>query len=165
MTGVNATSRVRRNFLLGAAAMVAWAPAEAMAQAARVYAMSVWRDAGCGCCGAWSAAMQRSGHFVTTLRDAPDMNAVKQRLGVPSDLASCHTAEVGGLVIEGHVPVADVVRALSERPDGVLGIAVAGMPLGSPGMEGSSGRRAAFNVVAFARDGARSIFAHYPERS
>lgn len=108
--------------------------------------------------------MQRSGRFTTTLRNAPDMNAVKQRLGVPSNLASCHTAEVDGLVIEGHVPVADVLRLLSERPAGVRGIAVAGMPLGSPGMETPGGARAAFDVMAFGANGAASVFARYPAR-
>lgn len=163
MTGASMTCRTRRYFLAGVAA-AACAPAAAMAQGARVYPMVVWRDEGCGCCGAWSAAMQRSGRFTTTLRNAPDMNAVKQRLGVPSNLASCHTAEVDGLVIEGHVPVADVLRLLSERPAGVRGIAVAGMPLGSPGMETPGGARAAFDVMAFGANGAASVFARYPAR-
>ncbi len=154
----------RRRFLAGAAAAVAWAPMGAVAQRARIYPMLIWRDPGCGCCGAWSAVMQSSGRFATTLRNAADMDAVKQRLGVPLDLASCHTAEVDGLVIEGHVPVADVLRLLSERPDGVRGIAVPGMPLGSPGMEAPGERRAAFDVLAFRRNGARSVFAHHAER-
>jgi len=88
------------------------------------------------------------------------MGALKRRLGVPDDLASCHTAEVEGFVIEGHVPLREIVRLIEERPADVRGLAVAGMPAGSPGMEMPDGRRDAFDVVAFGA--VRSVFASYP---
>jgi hypothetical protein len=149
----------RRLLLAGAFALIA-APALAQTPAP----MLVWRDAGCGCCAAWAAQMQRSGRFAVTVQNAPDMGAVKRRLGVPGDLVSCHTGEIGGFVIEGHVPIADVLRLLQTRPAGVLGIAVAGMPVGLPGMEAPDGRRDAYEVTAFHRNGARSVFASNPAR-
>jgi len=106
--------------------------------------------------------MQHSGRFETTMRDAPDMPALKRRLGVPDDLASCHTARVEDYVIEGHVPSEDIVRLLEQRPVGVRGLAVPGMPIGSPGMEQSGGGRDAYDVIAFRADGGRETFAHYP---
>ncbi|MEQ1618480.1 MAG: DUF411 domain-containing protein [Terricaulis sp.] len=108
--------------------------------------------------------MQRSGRFTTTVRNTPDMAAVKRRLGVPDDLASCHTGEVEGYVIEGHVPAADILRLLADRPRTISGLAVPGMPAGSPGME-AGGRRDAFDVIAFSRSGARSVFVRYPARA
>ena len=92
--------------------------------------------------------------------DHPDMASVKTENGVPGDLQSCHTAIVEGYVIEGHVPVADVERLLVERPAGVKGLAVAGMPMGSPGMEHGNHRQA-FQVIAFGPEG-RSVWASYP---
>lgn len=108
--------------------------------------------------------MQRSGRFAVSVRNSNDMSAVKRRLGVPADLASCHTAEIAGFAIEGHVPLADLLRLLETRPQGVLGLAVAGMPVGSPGMEAPDGRRDAYEVTAFHRNGARSVFASYSVR-
>jgi hypothetical protein len=135
----------------------------AMAQQARP-AMHVRRDAGCGCCLAWVEIMRRSGRFTITVTNEADMSAVKQSLGVPLDLASCHTATVAGFAIEGHVPVDDIVRLIETRPSGVRGIAVPGMPIGSPGMEQSGIGRDAFEVIAFSGDGARRVFARYPAR-
>jgi hypothetical protein len=91
--------------------------------------------------------------------DEPDMTALKRRLGVPPDLASCHTAVVNGLIVEGHVPFDMIHRLLRERPQGVAGIAVPGMPAGSPGMEVPDGRREPFQVIAFDRQGRRRVFA------
>jgi len=89
------------------------------------------------------------------------MAALKRRLGVPVDLASCHTGVVEGLVIEGHVPAEDVLRLLSECPRGVTGIAVPGMPIGSPGMEIAGRGRDAFTVFAFGPNGSRTVFANH----
>jgi hypothetical protein len=130
-------------------------------QQAPVYDLRVGRDAGCGCCHAWAEAMRRSGRFRVTLTDEPDIAALKRRLGVPSDLTSCHTGVVDGYVIEGHVPVEDVLRLLRERPANVRGLAVAGMPRGSPGMETPDGARDRFAVFAFERNGARRVFANH----
>ncbi len=153
---------VSRRALLkaGAFALLA-APAAACAQDRHVYDMAVRRDPGCPCCHAWVALIEETGRFHTTMADEADMPAFKQGLGVPADLASCHTAVVEGFVIEGHAPAADVLRLLAERPAGVLGLAVDGMPLGSPGMETSDGRTQAYTVFAFQADGTRSAFSQY----
>ncbi len=127
--------------------------------------MRISRDAGCGCCSAWAETMRRSGLFRVTLTDEADMPALKRRLGVPADLVSCHTATVASFVIEGHVPLADIVRLIETRPRGVHGLAVAGMPLGSPGMEVQGTRREAFDVVAFANGRSGQVFAHYQARA
>ena len=119
--------------------------------------MAVHRDPSCGCCEQWAALASRAG-FDATVIDEPDMQAVKRRLGVPESLASCHTATAGGYVFEGHVPLGDVERLLRERPSGIRGIAVPGMPAGSPGMETPDGRREAFDVIAFDGSGRTSIF-------
>jgi hypothetical protein len=109
--------------------------------------------------------MQQSGRFRASMRDETNMPALKRRLRVPTDLASCHTAEVAGFVIEGHVPAEDVERLLRERPRGVIGLAAPGMPLGSPGMEQPGGGRGAFDVFAFRADGSRQIFSHHEARA
>ena len=92
--------------------------------------------------------------------DRTDMNVVKAEHGVPGDLRSCHTMIADGYVIEGHVPAADVERLLAERPAGVTGLAVAGMPMGAPGMEHGDHRQS-FQVIAFGPEG-RSVWATYP---
>ncbi|HWA21935.1 MAG TPA: DUF411 domain-containing protein [Caulobacterales bacterium] len=104
---------------------------------------------------------QRSGRFTAIMRDEPDMPALKRRLGVPASLTSCHTAEVDDYVIEGHVPVEDVLRLLRKRPSGIKGLAVRGMPAGSPGMEREDGGRVAYDVYAFRADGKQEIFTRY----
>ena len=151
----------RRSLLQLATAGAALSGVSTCAASPRVYTMAVNRDAGCGCCHSWMTLMQRSGRFTAEMRDEPDMQALKRRLGVPGDLASCHTAEVEGYVIEGHVPSVDIVRLLEQRPAGVRGLAVAGMPTGSPGMDQVGGGRDAFDVIAFRADGGRDVFARY----
>ncbi|HMQ42687.1 MAG TPA: DUF411 domain-containing protein [Paracoccus sp. (in: a-proteobacteria)] len=94
--------------------------------------MTVHKDPNCGCCTAWADLAQDASYEVAIIED-DDLYALKDRLGVPADMQSCHTVEVGGYVIEGHVPLQAVERLLSERPD-ATGIAVPGMPAGSPGM-------------------------------
>ena len=124
--------------------------------------MEVDRDPGCGCCEAWVQRLEATGRFQVDLRSAPDMPAVKAALGVPIDLASCHTAQVRGLVVEGHVPAEDILRMLDDRPLDVVGLAVPGMPLGSPGMEQPGMGSEPFDVIAFRRDGSRYVYASYP---
>ena len=111
-------------------------------------AMTVYRDPSCGCCEAWAAIARDAGYQVKVI-DHPDMPAVKARYGVPDQLRSCHTTIVGGYAIEGHVPLEDVQRLLKEKPPAVRGIAVPGMPAGSPGMEVSDGTKQPFQVMAF----------------
>lgn len=121
-------------------------------------AMVLHKDPNCGCCQKWAEIAQGAGYPVTIVEDA-DLTAVKTRLGVPEALASCHTTEVGGFVVEGHVPLEAVERLLRERPAGVRGIAVPGMPAGSPGMETPDGRRDPFEVIAFLANGQTKPFA------
>ena len=87
------------------------------------------------------------------------LSAVEREAGVPDDLASCHTAKVGGYVVEGHVPAEDVARMLKDKP-AIAGIAVAGMPMGSPGME-QGGMKQPFTTMAFTKDGRKSVFARH----
>lgn len=120
-------------------------------------AMTVYRDPNCGCCEAWADLARQAGYRVN-LVDRPDMPAIKREYGVPEQLASCHTARVGDYVVEGHVPLEDVRRLLSEKPKNIAGIAVPGMPRGSPGMEMPDGSKDAFQVMAFDRSGRISVF-------
>ena len=129
----------------------------AAAPAAAPAAMTVYRDPSCGCCEAWAGIARKAGHQVNVV-DHPDMPAIKRQYGVPDELLSCHTTIVGGYAVEGHVPLEDVQRLLTEKPGGIRGIAVAGMPLGSPGMEVPDGTKQPFQVMAFDAGGRVSVF-------
>ena len=96
-------------------------------------AIEVWKDPNCGCCKDWVTYLEANG-FQVRVHDSGS-NAARARLGIPEKLGSCHTAQVGGYAIEGHVPASDIHRLLKERPKAV-GLAVPGMPVGSPGMDG-----------------------------
>ena len=148
----------RRNALASA---LAGAVGACTAPARAVHQVHVRRDAGCGCCHVWTEQLAASGRFAPRMTDEADMPTLKQRLGVPGELASCHTATVGGYVIEGHVPSADILRLLAERPPDIAGLAVPGMPLGSPGMEQPDGASEPFDVIAFGRNGARRVYARH----
>jgi hypothetical protein len=117
--------------------------------------ITVYKTPSCGCCGKWIEHMEAEGYEVD-VRNVADPNPVKAEYGVPSDLRSCHTAVVDGYVVEGHVPGDLVTRMLAERPE-VKGIAVPGMPIGSPGMEGPNPQP--YDVIAFDAAGNRSVFA------
>lgn len=119
--------------------------------------VTVYKSPTCGCCSLWAEHLAAAG-FRVHVEDRVEMIPVKREHGVPLDLASCHTALVDGYVLEGHVPAADVARLLTERPD-VDGLAVPGMPMGSPGMEGP--REDAYDVIAFDADGGREVFASH----
>jgi hypothetical protein len=116
------------------------------------------KDPYCGCCGAWIDHLRQAG-FPATGVDVDDLPALKERLGVPPGLASCHTAEVAGYVIEGHVPADEVVRLLAERP-AATGLAVPDMPIGSPGMEVPGMAPDTYEVVLFGPAGT-ATFARY----
>ncbi len=122
--------------------------------------MVMHRDPGCPCCTKWAAQMERALSREVRIVDNPNRPALMKRLHVPKDLASCHTAMVDGLVIEGHVPAADIKKALAKRPKGVVGLAVGGMPLGSPGME-APGREQPYATYAFTAAGKRAVFARH----
>ena len=147
---------VDRRVLLGsllAALAVPAARAEALPE------MTVHKDPNCGCCGAWVKHVQAAGFRVRVI-ETPEIDAVKTRLGVPDALASCHTAEIGGYVIEGHVPAAEILRLLAERAV-ARGLAVAGMPTNSPGMEVRGAASDLYDVMQFAADGSARKYATY----
>lgn len=131
----------------------------------KIYAVLVHRDAGCGCCKGWMTLLQRTGRFQATLKDEADMPALKRRLSVPEGITSCHTAEVEGYVIEGHVPAADILRLLAERPARTIGLGVAGMPMGSPGMETHDGDVEPYAVIAFDAHREQRIYSRYPAKA
>jgi hypothetical protein len=119
--------------------------------------VTVYKSPTCGCCKLWARHLQANGFSVKPV-DVQDVNAYKLKHGVPFDAGSCHTAVVDGYVIEGHVPAADIKRLLKERPK-VKGLAVPGMPLGSPGMEGPTRER--YNVLSFDAAGNMKVYARY----
>lgn len=114
----------------------------------------VYKSPTCGCCSKWVGHLESHG-FMVVAHDVTNLAEIKAQFGVSSDLTSCHTAAVDGYVIEGHVPADVIARLLDQRPD-VLGLAVPGMPMGSPGMEGSTVQR--YDVIAFGRDGSRDVY-------
>jgi hypothetical protein len=146
----------RRDVLLAGAACVL--PSETLVAAEPL--VRVHRDPSCGCCSGWVQHLQKAG-FLTEVVDSKDLDAVKARLGVPDDLAACHTAEVAGYVIEGHVPAVALKRLLAEKPD-AAGLAVPGMPVGSPGMEG--GKEEPYEVILFGSTGRRRYMRFIGER-
>lgn len=129
------------------------------ASAAGLPRVIVHKSATCACCAAWVEHMRGAG-FSVAVRDTSDLDAIKDALGVPSGKRSCHTAEVGGYFVEGHVPATDVKRLLSERTK-VRGLTVPGMPLGSPGMEVPDGSAEPYVVEQVAADGSNSVFAKH----
>jgi hypothetical protein len=147
----------RRNALLSLSALALVASARGSFAAEPTITVS--KDPNCGCCGHWVEHLQQAG-FVVEVRDVPDINRVKARLGVPADLAACHTAEIAGYVIEGHVPASSLRRFLAEKPN-AKGIAVKGMPVGSPGMEVPGAVPEEYEVVLFGPQ--RRIYARFRE--
>jgi hypothetical protein len=126
--------------------------------AANKPSVAVFKSPTCGCCAKWNEHMTAAGYTVNS-RDMTDMNAVKDEHRVPSSLRSCHTALVAGYVLEGHVPADVVAKLLAERPAGVIGLAVPGMPAGSPGMESPDGFKTPYQVMAFTQDGQSRVYA------
>ena len=120
--------------------------------------VTVNKDPTCGCCTAWAEHVRQAG-FPVEVIEAPAMSRVKARLGVPQALASCHTAEVGGYVIEGHVPAQAIKQLLAEKPP-ARGLAVPGMPIGSPGMDVEGAAPDIYEVILFGPAGPRT-FARY----
>lgn len=144
----------RRTVLLWSLALAA--PA---AQAAGNPRITVHKSPSCGCCGLWVQHIERSGYPVTTV-ETDDLTPIKQKAGIPTELAACHTAFVDGYVIEGHVPAEAINRLLAERP-AIKGIAVAGMPANSPGMPAPVAEP--FSVMTIPREGAPKVFMDYPK--
>lgn len=150
----------RRHLLLSGAALAAMSalPVAAETGAAAVH---VRKDPNCGCCTDWIDILKAEGFAVTVEMVPPDeLFTWKLAQGIPEAMVSCHTAEAGGYLIEGHVPPADLRRLLAEKPD-ALGLSVPGMPWGSPGM-GPEAEREAYDVFLIARDRSTRVFASYP---
>ena len=141
------------------AALAVLAPSVVGAQAA-LPQVEVWKSPTCGCCKDWVRHMQDNG-FRVTVNDSGNTNA-RARVGIPQKLGSCHTAVVAGYAIEGHVPAGDIRRLLSEKPK-AIGLAVPGMPIGSPGMDGPEygGRKDAYEVLLVQHDGTTSVYRRY----
>ncbi|TDX24117.1 DUF411 domain-containing protein [Rhodovulum visakhapatnamense] len=155
----------RRTVLFGGAALGIAAALPLAARAANPAnpaspKMHVLKDPNCGCCTAWIDILRAEGFEVTVEASMGTALArFKTRNGIPRNMISCHTGTIEGYMIEGHVPVADIRRLLDERPEAV-GLAVPGMPMGSPGM-GPESRRDAYDVHLIRRDGSTGIFARY----
>ena len=132
----------------------------AATQADALPLLTVQKHPSCGCCSVWIEHVRDAG-FRVEAEDVEDMAAVKNAAGVPDSMASCHTAEVGGYFIEGHVPAADIARLLRERP-AARGLALPGMPLGSPGMEHPDGIVQPHAVMLVLQDGSTREFSRYP---
>jgi len=149
----------RRDLLLGAVTLVVTTALPAAARGAGP-AMHVLKDPDCGCCSAWIEILEREGFTVTTERSlGAALARYKLENGIPQAVVSCHTGRIEGYMIEGHVPAADIRRLLAERPEAV-GLAVPGMPYGSPGM-GPEDEREAYDVLLIRRDGTTEIFTRY----
>jgi hypothetical protein len=151
------STSLQRRRLLGAALL---APMAAAATTPPKPLVQVWKSPSCGCCKDWIAHLEANG-FAAKVHDVGN-TGMRGRLGIPAALGSCHTTLIGAYAIEGHVPAADIRRLLAERPN-ALGLAVPGMPVGSPGMDGAiyGERRDPYDVLLVVRDGDTRVFTSY----
>ena len=147
----------RRTLLAGAAALSA--PGLLAAGPARPTPITVYKTPWCGCCGGWVTHLSASG-FAPKVVELEDLAPIRARYGVPDSAASCHTGVIGSYAVEGHVPASDIRKLLRTRPK-ARGIAVPGMPIGSPGMETPDGRREAFNTLLLLPDGKVRVFTRH----
>ena len=134
------------------------ASALALGSAAHAATLTVHKSASCGCCSKWVEHVQKHG-FAVKVVNVDDIMAVKAKAGIPDRLASCHTSKIGGYVIEGHVPAADIKKLLAGKPK-AKGLALPGMPMGSPGMEHGDHKQP-YSTVLVAKDGKLSLFARH----
>lgn len=148
----------RRTMLLGMA--LAGLATHGLAATQTVKNIEVWKDPSCGCCKDWVAHLEKNGFKATVFETGN--TAKRAQFGLAEKFGSCHTALIDGYVIEGHVPAADIHRLLKEKPKAV-GLAVPGMPIGSPGMDGTAygGRKDPFDVVLVKKDGSSQVFKSY----
>jgi hypothetical protein len=151
----------RRRFLIAGSlvSLAACARAPGGAPTAARDVVTVWKSESCGCCKLWVRHLEENG-FSVQAHDIDNMGPVKERVGIPAAMGSCHTGEVAGYFVEGHVPADDIKRLLRERPD-AKGLTVPGMPVGSPGMEQPSGQVQPYDVFLVAKDGSTSVYAHH----
>lgn len=148
-----------RRFAITAAAVLMLAASVGGRAQSRPAVVEVYKSPTCGCCSKWVDHLRSHG-FEVRATNTEKVDELKAKHGIPRQARSCHTALVGGYVVEGHVPAADVQRLLKERPQ-VVGIAVPGMPIGSPGMEVAGVKPHAFNVISFTKDGSTRVFASH----
>jgi len=151
-----------KRIAIASAALVFGALAVTLATAAQQTqpgTISVQRDPGCGCCLQWVAHLKAAG-FKTHVTESSNMTVIKDSKGVPRQARSCHTGTIDGYVIEGHVPAEDIKRLLKERP-AIAGLAVAAMPIGSPGMEVPGGKVESYDVLAFDKTGRVTVWAKH----
>lgn len=143
-------------------AAMLWASASAVAVSeTQAPTIEVWKSASCACCGKWVEHLEANGFAVTVNGSSPSMlDRIKRQAGIGEKLASCHTGKIGGYVIEGHVPAADVQRLVAEQPD-AIGLTVPGMPIGSPGMEQPGGETEPYDVLLVKKDGTTEVFARH----
>jgi hypothetical protein len=121
--------------------------------------ITIYKSKSCGCCGKWVEHI-KANRFRVVVHDREDMDEVKDWLGVPRDLRSCHTGQVGGYLVEGHVPASDIRAILAKRPK-ISGLTVPGMPAGTPGMAMPGMEPEPYEVLAFQRDGTTKLFAKH----
>ena len=153
-------STSRRNLLIGLGMLPLAGLARAAAPAAGPIAIQVWKEPTCGCCGDWIKHMEANGFKVFV--NLGGTNATRARLGIPQNMASCHTALVEGYAIEGHVPAREVKRLLREKP-AAIGLSAPGMPIGSPGMDtpAYNGKKNPYSVMLIARNGSATVYQKY----
>jgi hypothetical protein len=150
---------MKRRTFLTSCLLVPAAAAVVKAQRPALPLVDVYKDPTCGCCSQWVEHLKKAG-FTTKVTDSAELDAFKTSHGVPQKARSCHTALVGGYVLEGHVPAAEVQKLLAQKP-AVVGLAVPGMPVGSPGMEVNGIKAQAYDVVSFDKQGTIKVFASY----
>jgi hypothetical protein len=147
----------RRGALLGSAVLASLVLTRAMA--ATPVHIAVTKGPGCECCEGWAKHLRANGYTVS-VTESDDLDGVKQKLGVPEDLRTCHTGQVGDYLIEGHVPAAAIAYLLDQKPESMRGVAVPGMPVGSPGMEVRGAKQDEYSVILFGPAG-RRVWARY----
>jgi hypothetical protein len=150
--------QISRRLLIGSVAGLAVA-GSVRAQARGSRQLAVYKSPTCGCCDGWVAHMREAG-FTVAVHVVEDPGTVRRARGLPDALASCHTGVIDGYAIEGHVPAADVARLLTERPE-AAGLAVPGMPVGSPGMETPDGRKQPYDTLLVLRSGQTRVFGRH----
>jgi len=156
---VTPSQLTRRSFLITGSALLSVRAVPTLAQTP-AQAIHVLKDPSCGCCTTWAEILVSEGFAVTTEDSSgADLFAFKLDHGIPQAMVSCHTGEIEGYMIEGHVPPADIRRLLAQRLD-AIGLAVPGMPYGSPGM-GPENDRQAYEVFLIGRDGSTAVFSRY----
>lgn len=148
-----------RRAVLGCVVLAAVAPAAACGQARENHAIAVYKTPTCACCDAWISHLRGAG-FMVSVNILADLRGLRSSHGLAETLASCHSARVAGYFVEGHVPAADIRRLLAERPEAV-GIAVPGMPPGSPGMETPGCDREPYDTLLVLKNGATRLFARH----